>query len=394
MRFFIVIFSVIPFLTFSQNQLGITGVEERSKSFFIKVEANIVGNSGDKNPFAVFSELQSSAIYAPFKIGAEYRFGKLMALGLDASVNKWKASKGIIDEKTITEDQDYVALDSKLSLYIDEAFNWFENAYWLDLYLNTGLGYFKVSDGAFVGNLGIGTNIWVSKKVGLNLEGLAKFTLDSSPGKYDTSHFQYSMGVVFKLSNSEKKKLKYYSNQPDTNTNNTLTVASESNVAYIEQSETTQPDQQDNVNTEASHKKDLIDTATTVVSEEETERIVFNQEEANYIFNLSRKIKFNQGNYNFTQDSYDVLSRILKRLSKFPDLKFKIEGFADSVGGFADNEQLSKKRANAVKNYLVAGHVKPENLITIGKGELFPIASNLTKSGQSKNRRVEISKVD
>ena len=65
-------------------------------------------------------------------------------------------------------------------------------------------------------------------------------------------------------------------------------------------------------------------------------------------------------------------------------------GHADRFGTDAYNQKLSEKRAEAVKAYLVSKGVEPNRVYTEGKGEKQPVASNKTKDGRAKNRRVEI----
>ena len=65
-------------------------------------------------------------------------------------------------------------------------------------------------------------------------------------------------------------------------------------------------------------------------------------------------------------------------------------GHADSIGSDAYNQKLSVRRAESVKAYLVSKGVEPNRIYTEGKGEKQPVASNKTKDGRQKNRRVEI----
>ncbi len=65
-------------------------------------------------------------------------------------------------------------------------------------------------------------------------------------------------------------------------------------------------------------------------------------------------------------------------------------GHTDSTGPEAYNQKLSERRAEAVKAYLVSKGVDPQKVYTEGKGESQPIASNQTKEGRAKNRRVEL----
>jgi OmpA-OmpF porin, OOP family len=65
-------------------------------------------------------------------------------------------------------------------------------------------------------------------------------------------------------------------------------------------------------------------------------------------------------------------------------------GHTDSIGTDAYNQKLSVRRADAVKAYLVSKGVEPNRVYTEGKGEKQPVASNKTREGRAKNRRVEI----
>ena len=68
-------------------------------------------------------------------------------------------------------------------------------------------------------------------------------------------------------------------------------------------------------------------------------------------------------------------------------------GHTDSVGSDKYNDRLSQRRADSVKAYLVSKGIEPNRIYTEGKGEKQPVASNKTKEGRAKNRRVEIEVV-
>jgi OOP family OmpA-OmpF porin len=86
--------------------------------------------------------------------------------------------------------------------------------------------------------------------------------------------------------------------------------------------------------------------------------------------------------------------------SKLDDLAIKVRGInlevviaighTDSIGSDAYNQKLSVRRAESVKAYLVSKGVEPNRIYTEGKGEKQPVASNKTRDGRAKNRRVEI----
>jgi len=99
-------------------------------------------------------------------------------------------------------------------------------------------------------------------------------------------------------------------------------------------------------------------------------------------------VNFKTGSAELTQSSYSYLDEIAKSLTDYPELILTITGHTDSDGTEEYNQKLSENRANAVKNYLVKKGIGDNKLIAVGKGETEPIASNDTKAGKDKNRRV------
>jgi outer membrane protein OmpA-like peptidoglycan-associated protein len=85
-----------------------------------------------------------------------------------------------------------------------------------------------------------------------------------------------------------------------------------------------------------------------------------------------------------------VLGEVLKRLEQDPALLVTLEGFADSVGRDGYNFELSRKRAEAVRRFIVDRGVGLRRIEHIGFGETHPVADNATAEGRAKNRRVVI----
>jgi outer membrane protein OmpA-like peptidoglycan-associated protein len=67
-----------------------------------------------------------------------------------------------------------------------------------------------------------------------------------------------------------------------------------------------------------------------------------------------------------------------------------IKGHTDSTGEEAFNQTLSERRADGVRNFLIAESVAPPRITAIGFGESVPVAGNETSEGRQRNRRVEI----
>jgi OOP family OmpA-OmpF porin len=72
-------------------------------------------------------------------------------------------------------------------------------------------------------------------------------------------------------------------------------------------------------------------------------------------------------------------------------IDINVVGYTDSVGTEEYNQELSVRRANAVKDYMVSEGVDPGIIDVKGMGEADPVASNSTAEGRAENRRVEIS---
>jgi OOP family OmpA-OmpF porin len=72
-----------------------------------------------------------------------------------------------------------------------------------------------------------------------------------------------------------------------------------------------------------------------------------------------------------------------------PAYKLFIQGHTDSQGDNAMNLDLSKRRAAAVRQYLISKGIAGERMRTQGFGETRPVADNGTAAGRAKNRRVE-----
>jgi OOP family OmpA-OmpF porin len=87
---------------------------------------------------------------------------------------------------------------------------------------------------------------------------------------------------------------------------------------------------------------------------------------------------------------YDEIRKVADEMKKNPELKVVIEGHTDNVGGERYNLNLSQKRAEAIKNVMVTKfNIESSRLTAKGFGYSKPVASNSTKEGREKNRRVE-----
>jgi OOP family OmpA-OmpF porin len=103
-------------------------------------------------------------------------------------------------------------------------------------------------------------------------------------------------------------------------------------------------------------------------------------------------IEFETGKATITSAGLHQLNDVLDQLS-INGLRVQLNGHTDNVGDSASNQLLSKKRADAVKDWIMsnAGSSFPaERLTTRGYGDTDPVANNKSAEGRAKNRRVEI----
>jgi OOP family OmpA-OmpF porin len=95
------------------------------------------------------------------------------------------------------------------------------------------------------------------------------------------------------------------------------------------------------------------------------------------------------------QESEAVLREVGLALVSVPDTRFEIRGYTDSLGTEDYNRELSQRRAETVRGFLVANFpIEPRRIEVVGYGEADPIATNDTPEGRQENRRVEFHSID
>lgn len=91
-----------------------------------------------------------------------------------------------------------------------------------------------------------------------------------------------------------------------------------------------------------------------------------------------------------TSTARQILRNVAQTLRDSPGFQVEIEGHTDSIGSSSYNLELSQRRADSVKQFLVEQGASANRLYTRGYGETRPIASNDTDPGRATNRRVEL----
>ncbi len=101
-------------------------------------------------------------------------------------------------------------------------------------------------------------------------------------------------------------------------------------------------------------------------------------------------VLFDTGRAELNPGSSRKLDQLAQFLNEHKDRLVQIDGFTDSVGTDAYNEDLSRRRADAVKSALLSRGVDSARIGTVGYGKAYPVASNTESGGRQLNRRVEV----
>lgn len=143
------------------------------------------------------------------------------------------------------------------------------------------------------------------------------------------------------------------------------------------------------------HALQAVDVTDTVLSSVQTANQMFkmlptnprpaditallNQQVIRFGFNESEVPPLNQ----------PLLELVAPYLNKYPELQLQIHVFTAAVGSSQYNLELSKRRAEALRQFWIAQGVKPQQLLAVGMGQQQPIAENATEQGRFWNERVQ-----
>lgn len=262
----------------------------------------------------------------------------------------------------------------------------FNNGKWMSeesklqpyLYLGTGLSHLgarKQNDGQtltvtgfdWTGNLGAGLTYMVTEKIGVNYNFNYAITNHDkrdnlSVGKND-QFMQHAVGVTFNFGKSK-------------NANNATNTADSK--AKDSDGDGVSDDKDKCANTPKGVK---VDKYGCPIVEKEAKEI---------LDNALKGILFETGKDVLVESSFDKLDAVATLLKANPKFKLEIDGHTDNTGGSALNKELSLKRAEAVKAYLVKKGIEESRLIAKGYGDTQPVDTNDTPEGRANNRRVEL----
>ncbi len=105
---------------------------------------------------------------------------------------------------------------------------------------------------------------------------------------------------------------------------------------------------------------------------------------------ILRNTFFEWDSFTLLPESVPDLEEVFNLVDKNPAMRFEIGGHTDSTGGVEYNLELSRKRAESVRNYLITRGVAADRIVSKGYGSACPIADNSTESGRAQNRRTEL----
>jgi outer membrane protein OmpA-like peptidoglycan-associated protein len=101
-------------------------------------------------------------------------------------------------------------------------------------------------------------------------------------------------------------------------------------------------------------------------------------------------VLFDTGQAQLKPGADRTMDQLAQFLTEHKDRRVEIDGFTDSVGSDAYNEELSQRRADAVKSALMTRGIDASRISTEGYGKAYPVASNSDPGGRQLNRRVEV----
>ncbi len=102
-------------------------------------------------------------------------------------------------------------------------------------------------------------------------------------------------------------------------------------------------------------------------------------------------LQFPSGRAIIQPEYFSLLTKVQRAIREFPNKYLVVEGHTDATGNSFKNKILSEQRARAVTEYLIANlELNPDQIQYYGMGEQKPIASNKTREGRQRNRRIDI----
>ena len=287
--------------------------------------------------------------------------------------------------------------------------------------------YEAETENFFTAGAGLGFNVWFTDKFGVNYQGQYKHMLNGERDYQD--YFLHSFGLVFRFGSKdtdgdgvvdkddscpEVAGLAQYNGCPDSDADGIIDskddcpdTAGLADFNGCPDSDADGiPDKNDNCPNEAGPASnggcpirdrdgdgipdadDQCPDKPGVIEQKGCPKIV--EEKVADVNKKLPAVLFDFGKASIKPSTLPVLHEIATFILDYPTHDFWVKGYTDSIGSASANQRISQRRAQSVVDYLVEQGVPARQLKAKGFGEQNPIASNKTKSGRAKNRRVEI----
>lgn len=108
---------------------------------------------------------------------------------------------------------------------------------------------------------------------------------------------------------------------------------------------------------------------------------------------VCKGLEFDFDKWDIKPQYYPVLDEAIACMNQHPGIRVEIQGHTCDTGTAEYNQILSEKRAREVMNYFIKKGIAEERLSAVGHGLTQPIASNKTREGRAKNRRVQLKPI-
>lgn len=130
-------------------------------------------------------------------------------------------------------------------------------------------------------------------------------------------------------------------------------------------------------------------TRATAFRQELTE-LRAKEDERGWVFTLG-DVLFESNRADLRPGAMRNLYPLVTFLKNHPERQVLIEGYTDSIGSEQYNLELSQRRADAVREFIINNGIRPNRSASRGYGKAYPVASNNTEGGRQENRRVEFT---
>ncbi len=132
------------------------------------------------------------------------------------------------------------------------------------------------------------------------------------------------------------------------------------------------------------HARDAMDKLSVAAA------LAVKEEPRGTVITLPATVVFQSAKWDLLPTARDKLDKVAEALKNQSDRKIVVESHTDSQGTEASNVDLSQRRAQAVRDYLVSRGVANDRISGAGLGQSRPVADNRSPEGRASNRRIEI----